>query len=108
MNQDTKNKSTKDKIKEMFLAGNVLTSCDTAAKFLTGDLRKFVSMLRREKLDIVDKWVTSENGKRFKRYWLKKEEQQKPMEPIAKIIPLPPREPETIIEPGQQELKFGT
>lgn len=67
-------KSTQDKIKEMFLAGQIMTSCGTAGEFITADLRKYVSLLRRSGLDIMAEWVKSENGKHFKRYWLKKPE----------------------------------
>ena len=64
-------KSTKDKIKEMFLSGAVLTSCGTAEQFITADLRKYVSMLRRENMNIASEWTTSKNGKSFKKYWIK-------------------------------------
>lgn len=85
-------KSTKDKIKEMFLAGHIMTSCDAAGEFVTADLRKYVSMLKREGLDIIGEWMKSENGKHFKKYWLKKEQ--------SKIITIPITEQP--ITPGQQ------
>lgn len=78
-------KTTKQKIKEILLSGTVLTSCGTAEIYLTADFRKYVSDLRKEGLNIIDEWTTSSTGKRFKNYWLKKEEP---------------------IEPGQQKLNL--
>lgn len=62
--------TTKDTIKNMFLSGHVLTSCGTAQSFISADLRKYVTLLRREGLNITDQWVTSDRGKRFKKYFI--------------------------------------
>lgn len=85
MEEKTKPKSTKEIIKDILLSGTVLTSCGTAEKYITADFRKYVSILRREGLNIVDEWTQSEGGKHFKKYWIKKDE------PIT---------------PGQQKLAF--
>lgn len=66
-------KSTKQKIKDYFLSGKKLTSCGAAKEFLTADLRKIISVLRSEGLDIGDKVITSGSGKRYKEYWIKTE-----------------------------------
>ncbi len=61
--------SVQKDIKQAFLSGRRLTSCVAAREFLTGDLRKYVSNLRREGLTIKDEWKTSKNGKRYKEYF---------------------------------------
>lgn len=63
------NISVEKEIKHAFLAGRRLTSCSAAREFLTGDLRKYVSNLRKEGVPITDKWETSRNGKRYKVYY---------------------------------------
>lgn len=99
--------TTKDKIKQMFLDGHVLTSCGAAEQFVTADLRKYISTLRREGMNITDERVTSDTGKSYKKYWLKKEENIIPIStPIQEEIKQVPVEPE-IINTGQQALKFG-
>ena len=67
--------TTKDKIKGQFLSGQILTSCSAAEQFVTADLRKIVSDLRKEKIDIVDEWVKSGTGKRYKKYFIKQNQQ---------------------------------
>lgn len=67
------NISVQAEIKMAFLSGRILTSCSAAREFLTGDLRKYVSNLRKEGVPIKDEWETSENGKRYKKYYYKAE-----------------------------------
>ena len=50
--------------------GKVLTVSDGLRIAQTHDLRKHISDLRKKGVDIVDEWVTLENGKRIKRYFL--------------------------------------
>lgn len=83
MSATIQTQSTKDKIKEMFLSGQTLTSCGAAEAYQTSDLRKYVTMLTRSGMDIVSQWVTSSTGKRYKEYCLRqflpkpKEEEKK-------------------------------
>lgn len=120
--------TTKDKIKEMFLSGQTLTSCDAAKEFITADLRKIISDLRKAGFDIVDKWVKSESGKRYKEYRLRTEDEKKeevsaataaaviiPAPPV--IVPTPPLPPSIEIKSPelkihkpliQQQIPFGT
>ncbi len=58
----------KEQIKNGFEAGKTLTVLDALNQFRTIELRKYVSMLRKEGLNIQDRWV-SKNGKRFKEYF---------------------------------------
>lgn len=83
-------KTTKDKIKDLFLTGQTLTSCGAAKDFLTADLRRIITTLKKEGLDITDKWVTSKEGKRYKEYWLKREDE---VEPKKEEVPAPVPEP---------------
>lgn len=62
--------STIQKIKEHFESGKTLTACEAAQRFLTPDLRKYVSDLRKDKVPIDDRWETSQKGKRYKIYFL--------------------------------------
>lgn len=86
-------KTTKDKIKEMFISGQTLTSCGAAKDFITADLRKYITTLKREGLDIVDKWVESEEGKRYKEYRLRKKDEQQTTAVIDPVAPPPVPEP---------------
>lgn len=61
--------STQDKIKDFLMSGNKLTSCTAAKKFLTADLRKYISNLRLSGMDIKDNWHESATGKRYKVYY---------------------------------------
>jgi len=58
----------KEQIKNGLEAGKTLTVLDALNQFRTIELRKYVSMLRKEGLNIQDRWV-SKNGKRFKEYF---------------------------------------
>lgn len=86
-------KSTKDKIKEAFKSGKILTSCGAAQDFLTSDLRKYISTLRGEGMDISDKVVTSTTGKKYKEYFLREftPKQVAPDTPVA-----PPSAPPSV------------
>ena len=103
--------TTQDKIKEMFLRGDVLTSCGAAEQFITADLRKYVSNLRKQGLDIVGKRVTSTAGKSYKEYRLRIEEKKEDDVSVPVISP-PPVEvkvPEPSIERkpfSQQQIQF--
>ena len=66
--------TTKLKLKQMFLSGEVLTSCGTAQQFVTSDLRRYVTDFKREGLDIIGEWVYGESGKKFKKYYIKKKQ----------------------------------
>lgn len=92
-------KTTKDKIKDLFLTGQTLTSCGAAKDFVTADLRKIISVLRAEQMNIVDKWVKSKEGKKYKEYWLRKEGEE---EPKKQEVPAPAPVPEPIPEPITQ------
>lgn len=108
--------TTKDKIKEMFLSGKILTSCGAAKDFITADLRKYITTLKREGLDIVDQWVQSESGKKHKEYRLRREGEEVKTESIAAapaVIPAPVEIPAVIPERDykpcvQQQLPFNT
>lgn len=63
--------STIDKIREMFKAGKILTSCGAAEAYETADLRKIISVLRGKGMDIVDRWKKSSTGKKHKEYFLR-------------------------------------
>lgn len=84
-------KTTKDKVKEMFQSGQILTSCGAAKDFLTADLRRIITTLKKEGLDIVDRWATSTTSKRYKEYFLREFTPKPitPAEPIATQIEIP-------------------
>ncbi len=84
----SKEKSTKDKIKDMFLEGKVLTSCGASQDFLTADLRKYISDLRREGMKIIDKVITNKTKKRYKEYWLETEADRIAAAAAAKALEL--------------------
>lgn len=66
----------KHHIKMAFLGGAVMTSKDGNRVGHTVDFRKCVSRLRREGLDIRDRWETNpRDGRKFKVYFLEKEAQ---------------------------------
>lgn len=67
------NRTVERAIKDKLISGQPLTSCGAALEFFTGDLRKYVSNLRKEGLEIKDKWETSKNGKRYKIYYCEAE-----------------------------------
>lgn len=117
--------TTKDKVKEMFKSGQILTSCGAAKDFLTADLRRIITTLKKEGMDIVDRWATSTTSKRYKEYFLR--EFTPKDEPIAVVAvpPVPVPEPAPIEVPAvnsiqipdpkhnyksftQQQLPFGT
>lgn len=52
--------------------GQSLTVVKALELFRTIELRKIVSTLRRQGMQIEDEWITSEAGKRYKRYFLNK------------------------------------
>lgn len=61
-------------IKQAFLGGAVMTSKDGNRVGHTVDFRKCVSRLRREGLNIRDRWETNPgDGRKFKVYFLEKE-----------------------------------
>ena len=113
-------KTTKDKIKDMFLSGQTLTSCGAAKDFITADLRKYITTLKREGLDIVDQWVQSPSGKKHKEYRLRREGEEEPAAAIIEPPPPPPAaEPEPVqipllvpqrdcTTPIQQQIPFNT
>lgn len=59
-------------IERAFKAGKRMTSCGCAAEFQTADLRKIVSILRREGLPIKSITKVTQNGKRFNEYFVEK------------------------------------
>ena len=64
-------------IKQAFLRGEVMTSKDGNRVGRTVDFRKCVSRLRREGLNIRDRWETNpRDGRKFKVYFLEEEEKQ--------------------------------
>jgi hypothetical protein len=115
--------TTQDKIKDMFLSGQTLTSCGAAEQFITADLRKYISNLRKQGLDIVDKRVTSTAGKSYKEYRLRREgeaDEKKEdtfasvpaaasLELLPEVKSIPGPEPIRIQKPFiQQQLPFST
>lgn len=64
--------STLRQIERAFKDGKVMTSCGCAAEYQTADLRKIVSILRREGLPIKSVTKTTKNGKRFNEYFIEK------------------------------------
>lgn len=100
--------TTKDKIKQMFLSGQTLTSCDAAKEFITADLRKIISDLRKEGFDIVDKWVKSKEKKRYKEYRLRTEDEknQEVTAAATTAVPvIPPPPPVIVTPPSLPEIK---
>lgn len=83
----TATKTTKDKVKEMFKSGQILTSCGAAKDFLTADLRRIITTLKKEGMDIVDRWATSTTSKRYKEYFLR-EFTPKEVTPDAPVEPI--------------------
>lgn len=64
-------------IKQAFLGGAVMTSKDGNRVGRTVDFRKCVSRLRREGLNIRDRWETNpRDGRKFKVYFLEDEEKE--------------------------------
>ncbi len=62
-------------IKQAFLGGAEMTSKDGNRIGRTVDFRKCVSRLRREGLDIRDRWETNPgDGRKFKVYFLEREQ----------------------------------
>lgn len=61
--------SKHDQIKSHLLAGHRITVCSAAANYFTGDLRKYISRLRRSGLPILDEIKLSKNG-RYKEYYM--------------------------------------
>ena len=61
--------STQKEIRKHLLQGKILTSCTAARQFLTTDLRKYISNLRKDGMDIKDEVVITPSGKWFKKYW---------------------------------------
>lgn len=61
--------STEQRIKDFLMSGKKLTSCTAAKTFLTADLRKYISNLRADGMEIKDKWYESAKGKRYKVYY---------------------------------------
>lgn len=88
--------STIDKIREMFKAGRILTSCGAAEAYETADLRKIISVLRGKGMDIVDRWKKSSTGKKHKEYFLR-EFTPKEIAPVTPVSPAPA--PSDIINP---------
>lgn len=69
--------TTKDQLRNWLNAGNSITVLDATTILKTVDLRQYITQLRREGLNIVDEWQRNNNtNKRFKKYWLKKDEKQ--------------------------------
>jgi hypothetical protein len=53
--------------------GNTLTAFDGFTKFGIVSIRDYISMLRREGVEIVSEWRESlDTGKRFKEYWIER------------------------------------
>jgi len=61
--------TTQKQILDYLLAGHPLTVGMGAILFHTHDLRVYITRLRRAGIDIEDRWI-SQDGVRFKRYWL--------------------------------------
>ena len=61
--------STQKLIRNHLLQGKVLTSCTAAQMFLTADLRKYISNLRKSGMDIRDEGFVTPSGKWFKKYY---------------------------------------
>lgn len=89
----TSGQSTIDKVREMFKAGHILTSCGAAEEFLTADLRRIITTLRRSGMDIVDRWKKSSTGKRYKEYFLREFTPKDEPVAVAVIPPAPAPEP---------------
>jgi len=62
--------SLEKQISQHFKEGNSLTVVETLQLFQTIELRKIVSTLRRQGMEIKDEWMESSKGKRYKRYFL--------------------------------------
>jgi hypothetical protein len=68
--------TTKDKILNAPLKGERLTEFSGLNDMGITCLRSRISDLRREGVNISDQFVKSANGKRFKEYFIPKEQQQ--------------------------------
>ena len=65
----------KQRVLEYLRAGNTLTAFDGFEKFGIVSVRDYVSMLRlHDRVDIKSEWRRSANHKRYKAYWLPKQE----------------------------------
>ncbi len=53
--------------------GYKLSVCTAAQQFLTGDLRKIISDLRKLGNPIKDDWKVSSTGKRYKIYYIERQ-----------------------------------
>ena len=58
-------------IRKLFDAGKVLTVQSVRHVLKTQELRHYVSILRKE-MEIESVWFTATDGRRFKKYWKKK------------------------------------
>lgn len=63
-------KSHLSNIRKLFVAGAKLTVLGVWKLLSTFELRHWVAVLRKEGLKIVDEWKISENGKRYKVYFI--------------------------------------
>ncbi len=61
--------ATREQIKNGLEAGKTLTVVSALNEYRTIDLRKYISDLRKEGMNIQDRWV-EKNGKRFKEYFV--------------------------------------
>lgn len=93
---NTTAQSTIDKIREMFKAGRILTSCGAAEAYETADLRKIISVLRAKGMDIVDRWKKSSTGKKHKEYFLREFTPKDEPAVITPYSPPPFIEPEVV------------
>jgi len=58
------------KLLSYLITGKRITTLEAPRLIGTLELRVYVSKLRRGCYNIKDRWVTADNGKRFKEYWL--------------------------------------
>ena len=63
----------KAKVLAYLKSGNTLTAMDGFEKFNIVSVRDYISMLKKDGVDIKSEWRKSPSGKRYKAYWLEKE-----------------------------------
>ncbi|WP_152620364.1 hypothetical protein [Pedobacter lusitanus] len=60
------------KIKEMLESGKVVTVISIKRTVNTYEGRHYLAILKKT-MNIIREWVTSPNGRRYKKYWLSKQ-----------------------------------
>lgn len=70
METNQTNLSHLNNIRKLLIAGAKISVLSVMRILKTFECRHYIAILRKEGLKIADEWCKSENGKRYKIYWL--------------------------------------